>query len=42
MRGGGSQWNQAGTYEEKGMTKWLEDRWDAQRQRIRSKTLHRR
>lgn len=24
--GGGSKWNQAGTYEEKGMTKWLEDR----------------
>ena len=26
VKGGGSQWNQAGTYEEKGMTKWLEDR----------------
>ncbi|CAE7515527.1 sti1 [Symbiodinium pilosum] len=26
IKGGGSQWNQAGTYEEKGMTKWLEDR----------------
>eukprot|EP00438_Fugacium_kawagutii_P014042 Skav204149 [mRNA] locus=scaffold903:120177:122738:+ [translate_table: standard] len=26
VKGGGSKWNQAGTYEEKGMTKWLEDR----------------
>jgi len=26
IKGGGSQWNQAGTYEEKGMTKWLEER----------------
>lgn len=26
VRGGGSQWNQAGTYEEKGMTKWVADR----------------
>ncbi|CAL1164513.1 unnamed protein product [Cladocopium goreaui] len=25
-KGGGSKWNQAGTYEEKGMSKWLEDR----------------
>jgi len=25
-KGGGSKWNQAGTYEEKGMTKWLEER----------------
>jgi hypothetical protein len=24
-KGGGSQWNQAGTYEEKGMTKWMEE-----------------
>eukprot|EP00933_Yihiella_yeosuensis_P082344 TRINITY_DN9619_c0_g2_i1.p1 TRINITY_DN9619_c0_g2~~TRINITY_DN9619_c0_g2_i1.p1 ORF type:complete len:392 (+),score=110.33 TRINITY_DN9619_c0_g2_i1:86-1261(+) len=24
-KGGGSQWNQAGTYEEKGMTKWLDE-----------------
>ena len=26
VKGGGSKWNQAGTYEEKGMSKWLEDR----------------
>lgn len=25
-KGGGSKWNQAGTYEEKGMTKWVQDR----------------
>ncbi|CAE8616987.1 unnamed protein product [Polarella glacialis] len=25
-KGGGSKWNQAGTYEEKGMTKWIEER----------------
>jgi len=25
VKGGGSQWNQAGTYEERGMTKWVED-----------------
>jgi len=25
-KGGGSKWNQAGTYEEKGMSKWLEER----------------
>lgn len=25
-KGGGSKWNQAGTYEEKGMTKWLQER----------------
>jgi len=25
-KGGASQWNQAGTYEEKGMKKWVEDR----------------
>jgi len=25
VKGGGSQWNQAGTYEEKGMTKWIEE-----------------
>jgi hypothetical protein len=26
VKGGGSQWNQAGTYEEKGMSKWMEER----------------
>mmetsp|Transcript_75761 Transcript_75761/g.190530 ORF Transcript_75761/g.190530 Transcript_75761/m.190530 type:complete len:399 (+) Transcript_75761:61-1257(+) len=26
VKGGGSQWNQAGTYEEKGMTKWVDER----------------
>mmetsp|Transcript_52225 Transcript_52225/g.124520 ORF Transcript_52225/g.124520 Transcript_52225/m.124520 type:complete len:405 (+) Transcript_52225:63-1277(+) len=26
VKGGGSQWNQAGTYEEKGMKKWVEER----------------
>lgn len=26
VKGGGSQWNQAGTYEEKGMKKWIDDR----------------
>jgi len=26
VEGGGSKWNQAGTYEEKGMTKWVEER----------------
>jgi len=25
VKGGGSQWNQAGTYEEKGMTKWVQE-----------------
>jgi len=25
-KGGGSKWNQAGTYEEKGMSKWVQDR----------------
>jgi len=25
VKGGGSQWNQAGTYEEKGMLKWVEE-----------------
>lgn len=25
-KGGGSKWNQAGTYEEKGMTQWVQDR----------------
>jgi len=25
VKGGGSQWNQAGTYEERGMMKWVED-----------------
>jgi len=29
-KGGGSQWNQAGTYEEKGMMKWLEERLTAE------------
>jgi len=28
-KGGGSQWNQAGTYEEKGMTKWVQERLQA-------------
>lgn len=26
VKGGGSQWNKAGTYEEKGMKKWVEER----------------
>jgi len=26
IKGGGSKWNQAGTYEEKGMTKWIDER----------------
>merc|ERR1712137_116735 len=26
VKGGGSQWNQAGTYEEKGMMKWFQDK----------------
>jgi len=25
VKGGGSQWNKAGTYEEKGMTKWIQE-----------------
>lgn len=29
VKGGGSQWNQAGTYEEKGMTKWVDERLSA-------------